>query len=145
MAEPLPAALSIRLPTDLVFVRVGRKMIEGLLGAQGWEEDAVEDAALVATELIQNAIEHGSRGDGSEVAEIRVVLDAAGCLLEVLDPGTGKDPRLLLDRDLEAAVPLDAPRGRGLFLVNRLAADLVRRCHPGGGCVVTARVACESA
>lgn len=140
MPEGLPAPLYLRVPTDLAFVRPSRKMIEGLLYAQRWPEDAVEEVALVATELVQNAIEHGSRADGSETTEIQIELLAGAVQLEVTDPGTGKDPRLLLERDVTLPVPLDAPRGRGLYLINRLATGLERGRIEGGGCRVRARM-----
>ena len=144
MPEALSAPLSIVVPTSLEFVRPGRKMIEALLYAQGWEEDDVEEAALVATELIQNAIEHGSRNDGSESARIRVTVSAGTVEFVVVDPGTGKSPEDLLGRDVEAPVPLDSPRGRGLFLINRLAVDFVRARDDGGGARVQARLECQA-
>ena len=99
MPDGLPAPVRLILVTDLVFVRVARKMLEGLLNAQGWEEETVEEVALVATELVQNAIEHGSRNDGTETAELWMRLDPGAVVLEMTDPGTGKDPSILLDRD----------------------------------------------
>jgi len=140
MPEGLPAPIRLVLVTDLVFVRAARKMVESLLVAQGWEEEFVEEAALVATELVQNAIEHGSRNDGTEVVDLLLRLDDAGIALEMSDPGTGKDPRLLLERDVTAPVPLDASRGRGLFLINRLATRFERSRDPQGGCRVRARM-----
>lgn len=144
MPHALSAPLWIVVPTDLEFVRPSRKMIEALLYGQGWEEDDVEEAALVATELIQNAIEHGSRNDGTESARIRLTVSETTVEFVVVDPGTGKDPMGLLDRDVEAAVPLDSPRGRGLFLINRLAVDFVRARDDNGGARVQARLECQA-
>jgi len=124
----------------MIFVRPGRKMLEGLLLAQGWGEDAVEEAVLVATELIQNAIEHGSRADGSEHTHISIRIDGEGIELVVTDPGTGKDPVGLLERDVTQPVPLDASRGRGLFLIHRLTTEFERVREEGGGCRVRVRL-----
>lgn len=140
MPEGLSAPLVLRLPTDLAFVRPSRKMVEGLLRAQDWHDDLVEEVALIVTELVQNAIEHGSKADGSETADLSVELAEDSVLLEVSDPGTGKDPRLLMERDVTLPVPLDSPRGRGLFLINRLASSLERGRLDDGGCIVRARV-----
>lgn len=145
MPEGLPSALHLRLPTDLVFVRPARKMVEALLQAQGWDEDAVEEVALVATELVQNAIEHGSRADGTEIADLCVRLHPGAVEMEVTDPGTGKDLGALLERDVTRPVPLDSPRGRGLFLINRLASRLERARAPGGGAVVRVRMESSAA
>jgi anti-sigma regulatory factor (Ser/Thr protein kinase) len=144
MPEGLPDSLLLRLPTDLAFVRPFRKMLEGLLAAQGWTEEGVEDAALVATEVVQNAIEHGSRNDGTETVDARVTVDPDGLLLEVKDPGTGKDPRLLLSRDVAQTPDLEAARGRGLFLIHRLSARFDRLLHEGGGCLIRVRLEWEA-
>jgi serine/threonine-protein kinase RsbW len=138
--EGLPAALTVQVPTDLEFVRPLRKMLEALLGAQGWDEEAVADTGLVATEVIQNAVEHGSRNDGSERIEVIVSLDARLATIEVTDPGTGKGPRALLAQDVTRPPPEDSARGRGLFLVNRMVEALERGALPGGGSRVRVRV-----
>ena len=144
MPEGLSAPVRLVLVTDLMFVRVARKMLEGLLHAQGWEEETVEEIALVATELVQNAIEHGSKNDGTEEAELVIRLDADAVVLEMIDPGTGKDPSLLMNRDVEQPIPLDAARGRGLFLVNRLARRFERSLEESGGCRVRARMEADA-
>jgi serine/threonine-protein kinase RsbW len=141
--EALPAGLTVAVPTDLGFVRPVRKMIEALLAAQGWEEEAVADVGLVATEVIQNAVEHGSKNDGTERVEIVVSLEAHAATVEVLDPGTGKGPQSLLARDVTAPPPPDAPRGRGLFLVNRMVETLDRGVSQNGGSRVRVRVRVE--
>jgi anti-sigma regulatory factor (Ser/Thr protein kinase) len=120
-------------------------MVEGLLYAQGWTEDDVEEAALVFTELIQNAIEHGSRADGTEHAAVEILLSEDAVQMEILDPGTGQAPAELLERDVTQRVPLDEPRGRGLFLVNRLAKEFERAPREAGGCRVRVRLEVEGA
>lgn len=139
MPEALPAPLQLQIPSHLAFVRPVRKMLEGLLQAQGWDEDDVDDAALIITEIVQNAVEHGSRGDGKE--SIRIVLDARADAveMEVEDPGSGEDPQAALDRDVETPVPLEESRGRGLFLIYRLAGDMQRTLGSSGGLCIRAR------
>jgi serine/threonine-protein kinase RsbW len=143
--EPLPAALTVAVPTDLGFVRPVRKMIEALLAAQGWDEEAVADVGLVATEVLQNAVEHGSRNDGTERVEVAVALEGSAATIEVLDPGTGRGPAALLAQDVTRPPPPDAPRGRGLFLVNRMVERLDRAASGGGGSRVRVRVRVEVA
>ena len=140
MPDGLPDALLLRLPSDLAFVRPSRKMIEALLAGQGWSEEDLEDVALVATEIVQNAIEHGSRNDGGELVDARITVEARAVLLEVSDPGTGKDPRLVLQRDVTVPPGLDQPRGRGLFLIHRLTARFDRLLTASGGCLIRVRL-----
>jgi serine/threonine-protein kinase RsbW len=142
--EGLPAALTIRVPTDLGFVRPVRKMIEALLSAQGWGEEAVADAGLIATEVLQNAVEHGSKNDGSEVVELHVALQVDAATIDVQDPGTGKGTQSLLRQDVTKPPPPDSPRGRGLFLVNRMVQTLDRSTAAGGGSLVRVRVRIEA-
>ncbi len=120
-------------------MRPVRKMLEALLAAQGWVEDDVEDAALVITEIVQNAIEHGSRSDGSESVEITCQLTSDALEMEVEDPGSGKDPSEALDRDVTQPVPLDATRGRGLFLIDRLCGQFDRSLNKHGGMRIRVR------
>ncbi len=145
MLQGLPDAIMVRLPSDLAFVRPFRKMLEGLLEGQAWPEDSVEDAALVATEVVQNAIEHGSRNDGRENVTVRLAAREDGLLLEVNDPGTGKDPRALLLRDVTVPPDMESPRGRGLFLIHTLSAQFERVLSADGGCLIRVRLVPEGA
>jgi anti-sigma regulatory factor (Ser/Thr protein kinase) len=139
MPDSLPAPIRVQVPTDLAYVRPIRKMLEALLYAQGWEEDDVDDAALMITEIVQNAVEHGSTADGRETVDIRLHARADGVELIVEDPGSGQDPREALERDVEKPVPLDEARGRGLFLIHRLAAECELSLGRSGGLRVCAR------
>ena len=139
MPYALPAPFELRIPTLLAFVRPVRKMVEGLLVAQDWEEDDCDDVGLILTEVVQNAIEHGSAADGGEWVLMICHLDATGCTLDVVDPGTGSDPRIALERDATEQPPLDVPRGRGLYLINRLAQRFERSLGEQGGLRVLVR------
>jgi len=131
--------LFVRVPTSLEYVRPVRKMLEGLLASEGWGEEDVADVGLVATEVLQNAVEHGSRNDGLEAVEVRCTIRDEEIEIEVTDPGTGKGPAALLDRDVTVPPPLDSSRGRGLYLVNRMSKAMDRGLGPQGGSLVRVR------
>lgn len=133
MPEALPGPFHIEVPSHLAFVRPVRKMVEATLAAQGWSEDDIEDVALVTTEIVQNAIEHGSRGQGDERVQVICQAENDRLALTVEDPGTGQDPNAVVERDVTEPVPLDAARGRGLFLIGRLVGAFERTVLPGGG------------
>ena len=120
-------------------MRPVRKMLEGLLGSDGWGEDDIADVGLVATEVIQNAVEHGSRNDGVEYVEVRCALEGGAIVIEVTDPGTGKGPESLLLRDVTVPPPVDSSRGRGLYLVHRMSREMDRARSSVGGSVVRVR------
>ena len=98
----------------------------------------------MATEVVQNAIEHGSRNDARETVDVLCRLEVGAITLEVSDPGTGKDPRLLLARDVTLPPDLDSARGRGLFLIHRLSARFERLLNGSGGCLLRVRMECQN-
>lgn len=129
------------VPTSLDHVRPLRRALEALLAAAGWSEDDVADAGLVATEVLQNAVEHGSRNDGTETVSVRCAFEGAVLTLEVSDPGSGKGPASLLQRDVTVPPPMDSSRGRGLYLVHRMSQRMARGTTPTGGSLVSVRMA----
>ncbi len=139
-SDDSPPRLAVRIPTSLEYVRPVRRLLECLLSAEGWGEDDVADVGLIATEVLQNAVEHGSRNDGSEVVDVRCALRTREVTIEIVDPGTGKGTQSLLSRDVTVPPPLDSSRGRGLYLVHRLTKDMERGPSNGGGSFVRVRI-----
>lgn len=135
-----PPRLSVRIPTSLEYVRPVRRLLECLLAAEGWGEDDVADVGLIATEVLQNAVEHGSKNDGSEVVDVECALVSREIVIQVEDPGTGKGTQSLLSRDVTVPPPLDSSRGRGLYLVHRMTKAMERGASRGGGSLVRVRI-----
>ncbi|MBT0769277.1 ATP-binding protein [Kineosporia sp. J2-2] len=113
---------------------VRRQVITALRATCTGDLDAAE---LVVAELLNNAVAHTS-------GPARVTLSWAGPRprLAVSDggPGFGHRPDLLGPHGrLVPRLPDDllSERGRGLYLVARLAHDLVVNPRPDGGCVVS--------
>jgi anti-sigma regulatory factor (Ser/Thr protein kinase) len=73
------------------------------------EPRVFENARLLLSELVANAVEH-VREDGD--LEVRVALGDGALRVEVLDPGPGFEPQ---------PRPLDSDRGWGLHFTDRLA------------------------
>ncbi|MER6049779.1 ATP-binding protein [Streptomyces sp. NPDC001793] len=88
-----------------------------------------DDIALLTSELVTNAVRHGTRCDEEQLVEL-VLWPADGHYwLAVSDPGEGR-PAVRMPT-------LDARRGRGLTLVDAVsAAWAVVPRHPGGKSVV---------
>jgi anti-sigma regulatory factor (Ser/Thr protein kinase) len=79
--------------------------------------------ALLLSELVTNAIQHGGAGP-DETVQVRLASSANKVRVEVFDPGSnGEPPR---DR-------LDEGGGYGLLLVDRLADGWGRGAAAGGG------------
>ena len=104
---------SVSLSADPKAVGEARRQLRGALCAQGVDRQQVQDALLVTSELVTNAIRHGSRrGDRVEL-EFRLVDHRLS--LCVRDAGRAHAvPRAL-------ALGADRSTGRGLAIVSGLA------------------------
>jgi anti-sigma regulatory factor (Ser/Thr protein kinase) len=125
-----------------------RDAVRRLAADLGAAESVGEQLALVADELINNAIEHGSvyRRRGEALA-LEVAAAAAGRLrIEFVDP---EMPGELVARlaahvaEATGGLPaLDSERGRGLFLLTVFLQDLrVEAAGVGGGLRIVGHVA----
>lgn len=102
----LPVA-SIRLPAHPTSSRAARRFVTRALTAWGCEA-AVEDASLLVSELVTNAIVHARTP-----VDLIVRHSRRSIRVEVYDDGDGvPEPRF---------APPDAPDGRGLGLVQVVA------------------------
>ncbi|MFJ9029069.1 ATP-binding protein [Streptomyces sp. NPDC102274] len=114
-------------------VRLARIHVRRHLTAMRWRGD-VEDAALIVSELVSNAINHGRIPE--HLLTLRVaVLEDGGLFIDVSDP-VGGFPRFT---ELSCP-PGDVESGRGLPLVHGLGASLSWFLRHGDGKTVRARL-----
>ncbi len=73
----------------------------------------------VVAEAIANAMLYGNRGEVALTVTVELTLDPDHILVAVSDEGVGFDPESVTLPEGEAVV--EATRGRGLFLIRRLA------------------------
>jgi anti-sigma regulatory factor (Ser/Thr protein kinase) len=114
--RPLPVARrAFRIPllADLTAVASARAVIEDVIRAWRVPVDA-DVAVLLTSELMTNAVTHGTKETG-EFVLLAVACDAAVLRVEVHD-GSGDLPVLDI-------APADAETGRGLLLVTSLSAE----------------------
>lgn len=104
----MAADVSLVLPPDPSSVPLGRQATAAHLSEL--PSDLVEDACLIATELLGNAVRHGHGA-----VTLTLTADDAGVLMTVASDAD-------LDPAPRSAGP-DAPSGRGLAIVDALAAD----------------------
>jgi anti-sigma regulatory factor (Ser/Thr protein kinase) len=106
---------SVQLPFELSSASTARRMFASELLEHGLTRSVVDDATLVLSELVSNAIEHGAPNN-------RGLLDVSWCVddetlrISVHDggPHTLLSPREFSDVNL---------RGRGLVIVDHLCAS----------------------
>jgi anti-sigma regulatory factor (Ser/Thr protein kinase) len=119
----MPAAATVLLPYASSSVRAARRRLAADLAERGVTGPLVDDAVLVLSEILSNALKHARPLDSGKV---RVSWDMhAGSLeLEVTDGGGPTRPRT-------ARPSLSALGGRGLGIVTSLVSDWGVRQVPG--------------
>jgi diguanylate cyclase (GGDEF)-like protein len=110
-----------RVPSRLDSVPAARAFLTKLL--QGWSvpEDVVDDAALLTTETMANALEHG---DG--LVSMSISLEHGILHIAVADKADKRQPQVL-------TVDSSSDGGRGMWIVDIVAKDWGSNATPGGG------------
>ncbi|GGT14691.1 hypothetical protein GCM10010222_65910 [Streptomyces tanashiensis] len=108
-----------------------RRLIE-TLRVRGCAEPTVDTAALLATELLSNALKHADVGGEPFPVRLDAYWNACGLTILVTDP----DPRLPVASDTDD----DAENGRGLGLLQALATRW-GACHVADGKAVWCQIA----
>ncbi|MFE9045701.1 ATP-binding protein [Streptomyces sp. NPDC007818] len=106
-----------------------RHLVQHAVTRRGWDE-LIEPVALLFTELAANAIQHSTPADGEPPMPVIVTVrfDHRSITVEVHNAGPAAEP---ITAPAQPPAP-DAESGRGLFLVEALAADWGSRSHPDG-------------
>jgi anti-sigma regulatory factor (Ser/Thr protein kinase) len=107
------APVSLRLPFDVSSAGVVRTRLEEWLTELGFDRSSVDDARLVATELVGNAVRHASpvQPDGMLV---RWSVGGDRLSLSVSDGGSASVP-------VQRQASPESTEGRGLHIVDALA------------------------
>lgn len=116
--------MAVSFSANLRYVRPVRHFISALCALAEYDEDETESIALVATELLNNAIEHGAHGPEEEI-ELTMRVTSERFSFVVLDPGRGGENFARTAIAKASQMPdLDEPRGRGLFLIKNYMDEL---------------------
>lgn len=115
-----PLGLTLRLGPQRRTVALARLFVRESL--QGLDPSLVDDGVVVVSELAANAVDHARTS-----YDVHVVAEAGRARVEVCDQST--------TRPLAQRPTRGAERGRGLLLVELIAADWGVEHRPGGKCV----------
>lgn len=130
--EPLLDARTILvLPAATRVSGIARRVMSHQLTEHGARRDLIEDAELVLSELVTNALQHGGL-DSHDDLEVSWALSADRLRLSVLDGGSAGDL-------VAHSAPSDALSGRGLAIVDCLCEQW--SVDHDGGTRVTAELA----
>jgi anti-sigma regulatory factor (Ser/Thr protein kinase) len=110
------------MDSDISAPATARQEVRRALGVLGVSGELADDIVLVTSELVTNAVEHGGGR-----CRFEVVGEGSAVTLRVYDPSA--------DRPTPRAPQEPTPRGRGLWLVERLASAWGSELYGDGKCV----------
>jgi serine/threonine-protein kinase RsbW len=116
--------VELNIPSNPVFERVVRASAAEVGTAFGFSSERVEDLKLAISEAVNNAIDHGSRGESSKLVAVVFEIDGEKLEIRITDQGTGVE-RLDFARRVVDEQSLDAGelRGFGMYLISELVDD----------------------
>jgi serine/threonine-protein kinase RsbW len=117
------------LPRDSSSIPVTRRILADAMTRIGVSEECISDTMVALSEACTNVLDHATWDDSYEVV---ASIDDSTCLIEVIDRGTGFDPKSLGHQDAAA----DAEGGRGIQLMRRLVDRVRFERRARGGTVV---------
>jgi serine/threonine-protein kinase RsbW len=107
---------TLTLPSEVASVPTARSIARANLSLLRVSESSIDDVALALTEACANVVKHA----GGHRYQVRMSIDDALCVIEIIDNGAGFDP---------SSVPASDPDdllfdGRGLLLMESLVDQL---------------------
>jgi serine/threonine-protein kinase RsbW len=134
-------AITLRLDSRLENVPLASVAVRAMAGEEGFAHEECERLELCVVEALTNVIQHAYQGEAGHPVTLLVRLTGEELELRVHDEGLPM-PDGLLERpepDEATTVSALAERGRGLFLLRRIADRIDYRQGPGGNTLVLAR------
>jgi serine/threonine-protein kinase RsbW len=121
--RPSPrAAARITVPNDPDALRKVKEELLAAVTHQDYPEASAFAIRLALEEAVQNAYEHGNKGDPARTVAFEWRIAATAITVVIEDEGTGFTPDVVPDpTDPER---LEIPSGRGLLLMRAYMADV---------------------
>jgi serine/threonine-protein kinase RsbW len=117
------AAFAIDLPSDLGLLEAVVSYLITRCLACGFDDPRLDfNFRVSVTEALANAILYGNDGDREKTVRVEVNLDPRRVEVTVIDQGGGFDPHRVPDPT--SPDNLEAPGGRGLFLIRHLMDEM---------------------
>lgn len=116
--------VELNIPSNPIFERVVRASAAELGSAFGLSRERVEDLKLAISEAVNNAIDHGNRGDHAKLVAVVFELDGEKLEVRISDQGPGGGQfdfsrRVVEEDNLDAGML----RGFGMYLIGALVDD----------------------
>jgi sigma-B regulation protein RsbU (phosphoserine phosphatase) len=115
--------INLELPSDLGIIEHVVRLLAGCCrDYRSYGPRKLVSLRVALSEALSNAIQYGNRGDRSRSVRLRASVNAWTCKVQVTDEGPGFDHSQVPDPTRTEAI--EAPGGRGLFLLTQLADDV---------------------
>lgn len=124
----------MRFPSSPDQLSAVDRAVENWLREQKIPEDTITDLTLAVSELVNNAIEHGSENDPARMFTVELNSRQGEIEISVSDEGSGFDPDRLPDPLAEENHLKSS--GRGLFIVKSLVDQVRFNFQPGAGTTI---------
>jgi len=116
--------IRLELPNDVsVIEHVVKLLADRCREYRSYSQKTLVNLRIAVSEALSNAILNGNQGDRSKRVRIRASVDAWKVKVQVTDEGPGFDPKEVPDPTDSHA--LEGSGGRGVFLLRRLADDVM--------------------
>ena len=113
----------IELPSDLLLIEATVSYLVSRCRAYSYEGSRLDlNFRVGVTEALANAVLYGNRSNPDKTVRVEVSLDTSRIVVSVADEGEGFDPTSVPDPT--APENIEAPRGRGLFLIRHLMDEI---------------------
>lgn len=118
MDKPEISGNEISIPSDAIYLAAVDDFVYEMFSKQGVPKSTIADFAIAVSEIVNNAISYGSRGDRSNPVTVKIEFGVNEAVISIKDRGPGFDPSILPD-------PLNKDNllkqvGRGIFIVKSL-------------------------
>jgi serine/threonine-protein kinase RsbW len=109
---------SVSFQSTVQYLEKVESITSSIAREAGFDESSTDDLSIAITELFNNAIHHGNRGNEKKTVTLTYILHSKYLSISVLDQGDGFIPDNIKN-------PLDpenllAESGRGIYLVKML-------------------------
>ena len=118
MKRPVIVGNRITVPSSHDYLPTVDEFVEGILRGWGTDESIIADIAISVSELVNNAIVHGSKMNSEKEVSVEIARSDGRARITVSDPGTGFDPQRIADPLADENLLKEV--GRGIFIVRSL-------------------------
>ena len=118
MDKPRITGNRIVIPSNAEHLADVDMFIEGILRGYGADESIIADIAISVSELVNNAISHGSKESNQSQVEVEINRHNGSVRISVADQGGGFNPGEIADPLAEENLLKEV--GRGFYIVESL-------------------------